>query len=200
MGIVNIQTGSRSQTAALQATGMLRLCGCLESGKVPCKKIKDVGVIQFSTIKPLEFKIAASWASHEGSILLWLCLLQIMGFIYLLLFNNRPNRLYHIIILSLIQILFGSFIYLTSNPFDRLSFTPTQGLGLNPMLQDIALIIHPPILYLGYVSYVIPFACACTALFTSKIEFADLKEIKIFTNLGMIFLQSLKGGLLRIMS
>ncbi len=143
-----------------------------------------------STIKPLEFKVAASWASHEGSILLWLCLLQIIGFIYLLLFNNRPNRLYHIIILSLIQILFGSFIYLTSNPFDRLSFTPTQGLGLNPMLQDIALIIHPPILYLGYVSYVIPFACACTALFTSKIEFADLKEIKIFTNLGMIFLTS----------
>lgn len=141
-----------------------------------------------STLKPMGFKIAASWASHEGSILLWLCLLQIIGLIYIAFFNNRPSRIYQIIILSLIQILFGSFIYFTSNPFDQLSFTPDQGLGLNPMLQDIALIIHPPILYLGYVSYVIPFTIACTILLTSKIESTSLKEIKIFTNLGLLFL------------
>ncbi|WP_417905043.1 heme lyase CcmF/NrfE family subunit [Candidatus Tisiphia endosymbiont of Micropterix aruncella] len=140
-----------------------------------------------STLKPLGFKIAASWASHEGSILLWLCLLQTIGVIYIALFNSRPTRVYHIIILALIQILFGSFIYFTSNPFDSLSFRPAQGLGLNPMLQDIALIIHPPILYLGYVCYVVPFTSACVILLTSSLDFVNLRAIKIFTNLGMLF-------------
>ncbi|MCC8415866.1 MAG: heme lyase CcmF/NrfE family subunit [Rickettsia endosymbiont of Gnoriste bilineata] len=141
-----------------------------------------------STLKPLEFKIAASWASHEGSILLWLCLLQTIGVIYIALFNSRPARVYHIIVLALIQILFNSFIYFTSNPFDSLSFCPTQGLGLNPMLQDIALIIHPPILYLGSVCYVAPFTSACVMLLTSNLDSANLRAIKIFSNLGIIFL------------
>ncbi|MCC8372265.1 MAG: heme lyase CcmF/NrfE family subunit [Rickettsia endosymbiont of Pseudomimeciton antennatum] len=141
-----------------------------------------------STLKPLGFKIAASWASHEGSILLWLCLLQTIGVIYIALFNSRPARVYHIIVLALIQILFSSFIYFTSNPFDSLSFLPTQGLGLNPMLQDIALIIHPPILYLGYVCYVVPFTSACVMLLTSNLDLTNLRAIKIFTNLGIIFL------------
>ncbi|MCC8398237.1 MAG: heme lyase CcmF/NrfE family subunit [Rickettsia endosymbiont of Labidopullus appendiculatus] len=141
-----------------------------------------------STLKPLGFKIAASWASHEGSILLWLCLLQTICVIYVALFNSRPARVYHIIVLALIQILFSSFIYFTSNPFDSLSFLPTQGLGLNPMLQDIALIIHPPILYLGYVCYVVPFTSACVMLLTSNLDLTNLRAIKIFTNLGIIFL------------
>ncbi|WP_375332371.1 heme lyase CcmF/NrfE family subunit [Candidatus Tisiphia endosymbiont of Temnostethus pusillus] len=140
-----------------------------------------------STLKPLGFKIAASWASHEGSILLWLCLLQTIAVIYIALFNSRPIQVYHTIILALIQILFGSFIYFTSNPFDSLSFRPAQGLGLNPMLQDIALIIHPPILYLGYVCYVVPFTSACVILLTSSLDFVNLRAIKIFTNLGMLF-------------
>nr|WP_094649583.1 heme lyase CcmF/NrfE family subunit [Rickettsia endosymbiont of Culicoides newsteadi] len=141
-----------------------------------------------STLKPLGFKIAASWASHEGSILLWLCLLQTIGVIYIALFNSRPTRVYHIIVLALIQILLSSFIYFTSNPFDSLSFRPTQGLGLNPMLQDIALIIHPPILYLGSVCYVAPFTSACVMLLTSNLDSANLRAIKIFSNLGIIFL------------
>ncbi|WP_410521251.1 heme lyase CcmF/NrfE family subunit [Candidatus Tisiphia endosymbiont of Ptychoptera albimana] len=140
-----------------------------------------------STLKPLGFKIAASWASHEGSILLWLCLLQTIAVIYIALFNSRPIQVYHTIILALIQILFGSFIYFTSNPFDSLSFRPAQGLGLNPMLQDIALIIHPPILYLGYVCYVVPFTSASVMLLTSNLDLVNLRAIKIFTNLGMLF-------------
>jgi len=141
-----------------------------------------------STLKPLGFKIAASWASHEGSILLWLCLLQTIGVIYVSLFSpSSSEKSYHIICLSLIQIMFSSFIYFTSNPFVGLSFRPAEGMGLNPMLQDIALIIHPPILYLGYVSYVVPFTSACSMLLTSSIIWKDLRVIKIFVNLGMIF-------------
>ncbi len=166
-----------------------------------------------STLKPLIFKIAASWASHEGSILLWLCLLQIISLIYICLLNYylsktnlnlqcRSKRIpeeascwvrgnesnISIIILALIQIMFGSFIYFTSNPFTSLSFHPAQGLGLNPMLQDVALLIHPPILYLGYVSYIAPFTSACMILLLGNPTITHLQIIKIFANLGILFL------------
>lgn len=161
-----------------------------------------------STLKPCIFKIAASWASHEGSMLLWLCLLQVISFIYIILLNyflhskncatefttevelckKSIESAISIILLSLIQIMFGSFSYFTSNPFTALSFHPTQGVGLNPMLQDIALVFHPPILYLGYVSYVAPFISACMILLLSKVTLTHLKIIKIFANLGILFL------------
>ncbi|MCC8369384.1 MAG: cytochrome c biogenesis protein CcsA, partial [Rickettsia endosymbiont of Oxypoda opaca] len=126
-----------------------------------------------STLKPLLFKIAGSWSSHEGSILLWLCLLQIISCCYVCLINDKQDKQLAILILSILQLLFGSFIYFTSNPFNAFSFAPTQGLGLNPMLQDIALSIHPPILYLGYVSYVVPFTCACIILLRSITSFSS---------------------------
>ncbi len=141
-----------------------------------------------SLLKPLKFKIAASWASHEGSILLWLCLLQAVGAMYIARFNRVPVQLYHISILALIHILFGSFIYFTSNPFDKMAFAPSQGLGLNPMLQDIALTIHPPILYLGYVCYIVPFISACTMLLRTQIEVDELKQVKLFTGIGMLLI------------
>lgn len=179
-----------------------------------------------STLKPLIFKIAASWASHESSILLWLCLLQIIGSFYIfqaryyskksiaklqssqLLAHSgaiNPKHLcgqasiemplpyrntISIITLSIIYILFASFIYLTSNPFTVLSFKPIEGLGLNPMLQDIALVIHPPLLYLGYVSYSIPFVIACKILWTANINQIELKLLKKFANLGILFLST----------
>ncbi len=126
-----------------------------------------------STLKPLLFKIAGSWSSHEGSILLWLCLLQIISCCYVCLINDKQDKQLAILILSILQLLFGSFIYFTSNPFNAFSFIPEQGLGLNPMLQDIALSIHPPILYLGYVSYVVPFTCACIILLRSITSFSS---------------------------
>lgn len=105
-----------------------------------------------STLKPLIYKIAGSWSSHEGSMLLWFTLLQIVSCFYIVLIKNQEDKKFSIIILSVIQLLFSSFIYFTSNPFNKFSFIPKEGLGLNPMLQDIALSIHPPLLYLGYVS------------------------------------------------
>ncbi|XVN43155.1 MAG: cytochrome c biogenesis protein CcsA [Candidatus Rickettsia vulgarisii] len=116
-----------------------------------------------------------------------------MGFSYVLLLNYyqlKQDCKIAIIIISSIYILFSIFIYFTSNPFIGLSFRPSQGLGLNPMLQDIALVIHPPILYLGYVSYLVPFTATCIILIKSKIEFIDLKIIKLFANLGILFLTS----------
>ncbi|HJD67993.1 MAG TPA: heme lyase CcmF/NrfE family subunit [Rickettsia endosymbiont of Bembidion lapponicum] len=122
-----------------------------------------------STLKPLIYKIAGSWSSHEGSILLWFTLLQIVSCCYIFLIKKQEDKKLPIIILSVIQLLFSSFIYFTSNPFNTFSFIPKEGLGLNPMLQDIALSIHPPLLYLGYVSYVVPFTIVCAMLLTPDV-------------------------------
>ncbi len=143
-----------------------------------------------STIKPLIFKISAAWASHEGSILLWLCLLNCVA-LAALYFAPKEAREYKVAIISTIQLLFCSFIYFTSNPFIALSFMPQEGLGLNPILQDEALAIHPPTLYLGYVSYFVPFLSACVILLkpdNEALQMQLLKLAKSFSSFGLIFL------------
>jgi len=158
-----------------------------------------------STLKPLIYKIAGSWSSHEGSILLWFTLLQIVSCFYVFLIKNQKDKNLSIIVLSIIQLLFSSFIYFTSNPFNVFSFSPKEGLGLNPMLQDIALSIHPPLLYLGYVSYLVPFTIVSTMLlsmsFPRKRESSekflirmdscfrrnDIELLKTFSNIGILF-------------
>ncbi len=162
-----------------------------------------------STLKPLIYKIAGSWSSHEGSILLWFTLLQIVSCCYIFLIKNQEDKKLSIIILSVIQLLFSSFIYFTSNPFNTFSFIPKEGLGLNPMLQDIALSIHPPLLYLGYVSYVVPFTIVCAMLVSSRSSMSfprkresssfanylldsrfrgnDISLLKTFSNIGILF-------------
>ena len=149
-----------------------------------------------STLKPLIYKIAGSWSSHEGSMLLWFSLLQIVSCCYIFLLKDNRLKFLSIIILSAIQLFFSSFIYFTSNPFNLFSFTPKEGLGLNPMLQDIALSIHPPLLYLGYVSYAVPFTIATTSMLfhSSSMSFLrkqesinDIKLIKTFSNIGILF-------------
>ncbi|KYP98426.1 cytochrome C biogenesis protein CcmF [Rickettsia endosymbiont of Proechinophthirus fluctus] len=128
--------------------------------------------------------------------LLWFCLLQIVSCCYIFLLEDNRLKFLSIIILSAIQLFFSSFIYFTSNPFNVFSFVPKEGLGLNPMLQDIALSIHPPLLYLGYVSYVVPFTIVCASMsfsyplmsFPRKREsINDIRLLKTFSNIGILF-------------
>jgi len=117
------------------------------------------------TTKPLFYKIAGTWGNHEGSLLLWLLVLTLFIFIFLLRSKSQPTK-YKILTLVFQQIIIiGFFIFLikTSNPFNFLFPTPEEGLGLNPILQDPALAIHPPILYLGYVGSSIIFSSALSA-------------------------------------
>ncbi|MGX6960731.1 MAG: heme lyase CcmF/NrfE family subunit [Rickettsia endosymbiont of Pentastiridius leporinus] len=142
--------------------------------------------INSSTLKPLIYKIAGSWSSHEGSMLLWFCLLQIISCCYIFFLEDKHLKFLSIIILSAIQLLFSSFIYFTSNPFNIFSFIPKEGLGLNPMLQDIALSIHPPLLYLGYVSYVVPFTIACAISLIPVIPRLDRGIQKMIDNMDPV--------------
>ena len=119
--------------------------------------VKNVFLNSSSTL-PLIYKISASWASHEGSLLLWLALFGIVNVIYCSFAftdkgaNFRESSLYQTTF-CLITLLFLITIIYTSNPFETFSFVPGNGLGLNPMLQDMAILIHPPILYLGNVLF-----------------------------------------------
>ena len=115
--------------------------------------------------KPLIYKISGTWGNHEGSMLLWMSILSAYGFFFSLTKNvDLEFKKLTLLIQSSLHTLFGLFILFTSNPFLINSVEVSQGLGLNPILQDPGLAIHPPILYAGYVGYSIVFSLAIAGL------------------------------------
>ncbi len=150
--------------------------------------VKNV-FLNSSTIKPLIYKIAGSWASHEGSILLYASMLSFISSIYIKITNYKNNtRNLQIAILAFIQTLFLCFIYFTSNPFDNFKFAPDQGLGLNPVLQDKALSIHPPLLYMGYVTYITVYVNAILLLLSPKDKQIILQNSLHLSSLALLLL------------
>ena len=119
------------------------------------------------TAKPLFYKIAGTWGNHEGSLLLWINILVLFSFLFLV-FNfkhNKKFRLYTLIFQNILIIGFVIFLLLNSNPFSLIYPVPLEGLGLNPILQDPALAIHPPLLYIGFVGCSIYFSAAMASMF-----------------------------------
>ena len=115
--------------------------------------------------KPLIYKITGAWGNHEGSILLWICMISMYGFFYSLISKSKNE--FKILVLkfqSALFIIFALFVIFTSNPFLVNSVLVEEGLGLNPILQDPALAIHPPMLYLGYVGFSLVFSLAIASL------------------------------------
>ena len=115
------------------------------------------------------YKIAGTWGSHEGSLMLWIIILTIFSFLFLIKNYKHPKnyRLYTLIFQNIIILGFLSFIFFNSNPFSKVSPIPMEGLGLNPILQDPALVIHPPLLYIGFVGSSIYFSAAMASLITN---------------------------------
>ena len=142
------------------------------------------------TTKPLFYKIAGTWGNHEGSLLLWLLVLTLFIFIFFLKTKKQPLK-YKLLTLIFQQIIIiGFFIFLieTSNPFNFIFPTPEEGLGLNPILQDPALAIHPPILYLGYVGSSIIFSSALAATCLNIISKEWASHIKKWIIASWVFL------------
>ena len=142
------------------------------------------------TTKPLFYKISGTWGNHEGSLLLWLLVLTLFIFLFLVKTKKQPVK-YKILTLLFQQIIIiGFFIFLiqTSNPFNYIYPTPEEGLGLNPILQDPALAIHPPILYLGYVGSSIIFSSALAATCLNMISKKWASHIKKWVLISWIFL------------
>ena len=142
------------------------------------------------TTKPLFYKISGTWGNHEGSLLLWLLVLTLFIFLFLIKTKKQPIK-YKILTLLFQQIIIiGFFIFLiqTSNPFNYIYPTPEEGLGLNPILQDPALAIHPPILYLGYVGSSIIFSSALSATCLNIVSKKWASHIKKWVLISWIFL------------
>jgi len=142
------------------------------------------------TTKPLFYKISGTWGNHEGSLLLWLLVLSL--FILIFFFRSKklstPFRILTIFFQQLIILGFLLFIIFTSNPFQLIIPTPNEGLGLNPILQDPALAIHPPILYLGYVGSSIIFSSSLSALVCGYVNKDWANDLKKWTLISWIFL------------
>ena len=142
------------------------------------------------TTKPLFYKISGTWGNHEGSLLLWLLVLTLFIFLFLIKSKTQPKK-YRILTLLFQQIIiigFFLFVLMTSNPFNYLFPIPNEGLGLNPILQDPALAIHPPILYLGYVGTSIIFSSSLAAVTQNYVSKEWGQHIKKWVLVSWIFL------------
>ncbi|MCK0208997.1 heme lyase CcmF/NrfE family subunit [Starkeya koreensis] len=130
--------------------------------------------------KPLLYRITGTWGNHEGSMLLWVLVLAVFGALVALFGTNLPARLKANVlgVQGSIAVAFLLFILLTSNPFTRVVPPPAEGNDLNPILQDIGLAIHPPLLYLGYVGFSITFAFAVAALIEGRIDAAWARWVR----------------------
>jgi cytochrome c-type biogenesis protein CcmF len=134
-----------------------------------------VNVVQNShSAKPLLYKITGTWGNHEGSLILWVMILALCGVAVAGFGRGLPSTLKARVlgVLGLISVGFLLFILKTSNPFDRVWPPAPDGQGLNPILQDIGLAMHPPLLYLGYVGYAVTFAFAIAALIEGRVDAA----------------------------
>jgi len=141
------------------------------------------------TLKPIFYKISGTWGNHEGSLLLWVIILTIFSFLFLIFTKNHPKeyRIFTLVIQNILILGFLFFILFNSNPFSAISPIPKEGLGLNPILQDPALAIHPPLLYLGFVGSSIYFSAAMASLITNYSKTAFAHSIKNWVLISWCF-------------
>ena len=142
------------------------------------------------SMKPLLYKITGVWGNHEGSMLLWVLILALFGGLVAAFGNNLPLslRAHVLAVQAWIASAFYLFILVTSNPFLRIANPPIEGRDLNPVLQDIGLAVHPPMLYLGYVGFSISFSFAIAALLEGRIDAAWARWVRPWTLVAWIFL------------
>ncbi|SHL65672.1 heme lyase CcmF/NrfE family subunit [Roseibium suaedae] len=140
--------------------------------------------------KPLIYKISGVWGNHEGSVLLWVLILVFFGALVGAFGSNipAPLRSATLSVQAWITAGFLLFILATSNPFARIAQAPIEGNDLNPILQDIGLAIHPPLLYVGYVGFSITFSFAVAALMLGRIDAAWARWVRPWTLLAWVFL------------
>ncbi len=141
------------------------------------------------TTKPFFYKIAGTWGNHEGSLLLWINILIIFSYLFLIFnhIHNKKFRLYTLISQNILILGFLFFLLLNSNPFNSIYPIPIEGLGLNPILQDPALAIHPPLLYIGFVGCSIYFSAAIASLLSGYSGKLFAQSIKSWIRVSWVF-------------
>jgi cytochrome c-type biogenesis protein CcmF len=139
---------------------------------------------------PSYFRFAALWGGHEGSLLLWTFILTIWTIAVATFSKHLPEEMVARVlgVMGLISVGFLLFMLFTSNPFERLLQVPVDGRDLNPLLQDIGLVIHPPMLYMGYVGFSVAFAFAISALLSGKLDATWARWSRPWTTVAWMFL------------
>ncbi len=140
--------------------------------------------------KPMLYKISGVWGNHEGSMLLWVLILALFGAMVGIFGGNLPPTLKArvLAVQGSISVAFLAFVITVSNPFNRINPPPIEGKGLNPILQDPALAIHPPLLYAGYVGLSVAFSFAVAALIEGKVDAAWARWVRPWTLAAWMFL------------
>ncbi|MEM9433003.1 MAG: heme lyase CcmF/NrfE family subunit [Pseudomonadota bacterium] len=185
---------SATPSAVLQTGLLIFAFGCLMRSYI-VSDFTVVNVVENShSLKPLIYKIAGTWGNHEGSLLLWSLILALFSAAVALFGGNIPQTLKArtLSVQAWISIGFLSFMIFTSNPFERVFPAPLNGQDLNPLLQDIGLAIHPPLLYVGYVGFSIVFSFAVAALIEGRVDPAWARWVRPWTLAAWL---SLTGGI-----
>lgn len=140
--------------------------------------------------KPMLYKVTGVWGNHEGSMLLWVLILALFSAMLAAFATNLPSRLKAdvLAVQGWITLAFLLFILFTSNPFERLPQVPAEGKDLNPILQDIGLAIHPPLLYVGYVGFSLTFSFAVAAMISGRIDGAWARYVRPWALVAWVFL------------
>jgi cytochrome c-type biogenesis protein CcmF len=154
----------------------------------------DFSVLNVATnsnsLLPLHYRLAATWGSHEGSLLLWVFMLTLWMVAVTLFSNHLPDEMVArvLAVMAVISTGFLLFMLLTSNPFARLFPIPPDGRDLNPLLQDPAMVAHPPMLYMGYVGFCVAFAFAISALIGRRLDATWARWSRPWTTVAWMFL------------
>jgi len=139
---------------------------------------------------PLQYRIAGAWGGHEGSLLLWILMLGLWMSAVSLFSTHLPESMAARVlgVLGLVSAGFLAFLLFTSNPFDRLLPAAPDGRDLNPLLQDPGMVIHPPMLYMGYVGFSVAYAFAVAALLSGRLDAAWARWSRPWTTVAWVFL------------
>lgn len=192
-GMVTRQAGLLN-LATPAAVGQFLMLGLSFAALVWSFYINDFSVVYVAensnTKLPWFYRLAATWGAHEGSLMLWAMLLAAWTLIVVLASRTLPRDITACVlaIMGLISIGFLLFSLATSNPFERQFPAPGQGRDLNPLLQDPGQVMHPPMLYMGYVGFCVAFAFAITALITGRVDSAWTRWTRPWTIAAWVFL------------
>ena len=164
--------------------------GCLVHAFVTNDFSVQYVALNSNTALPLAYRIAGAWGGHEGSLLLWCLMLGIWMSGVSVFSRHLPEEMAARVlgVLGLVSAGFLAFMLFTSNPFDRLFPSPADGRDLNPLLQDPGMVIHPPMLYMGYVGFSVAFAFAVAALISGRLDAAWARWSRPWTTVAWAFL------------
>jgi cytochrome c-type biogenesis protein CcmF len=190
----HVQRQSWIALARPAASAQAFLLGCAFACLTTAFVQNDFSVIYVAqhsnTLLPLQYRVAAVWGGHEGSLLLWVMMLALWMLAVALLSQQLPEHMAARVlgVLGLVSAGFLLFILLTSNPFERVLPAVDEGRDLNPLLQDPGLIFHPPMLYMGYVGFSVAFAFAIAALLSGQLDAAWARWSRPWTSAAWAFL------------